>query len=127
MITDWTLTTDHPASSYGLPVFILKNVAYGPRDKISKFLVAEIVHEWAEEDGRTNDELSLAGSFLRQWPDGPQLDHVPGVMGQPRQFGKTELVSFRCPQELADRIPTERKARADFLRSSVEHELDRKL
>ena len=127
MITDWKLTSEHPASSYGMPVFVFQGTAYGPRDKISAFLVAEIVHAWAEEDGRTDAELALAGRFLRQWPDGPQLNYVPGVRGQPQRFAKTELVTFRLEQGVADRCPRNTRGRIDqdFLRAAVAEKLSR--
>ena len=48
-----------------------------------------------------------------------------GLRGQPRQFGETELITFRCPKGLARRLPKGRKKRADFLRGAVEEKLER--
>lgn len=103
MLKDWILTTDHPASSYGMPVFVFKGTAYGPRDKISAFRIADIVYEWAQDEARTDEDLASAGKF-RQWPDGPQLDRVPGVMGRPRRWTKTTRVTVRVPDEYLAKI-----------------------
>ena len=120
----WELTTKHPASSYGMPVFVFEEAAYHPRDMISVFRVADIVKEWADEKGRTDEEKSVAGQFLRQWPEGPQLKRVPGIMGRPRKFGKSELLSLRVPTELFKRLPKGKTERADFVRAAIKEKLD---
>jgi hypothetical protein len=39
-------------------------------------------------------------------------------------FPKTEMIEFRLRQDLADRLPREKKERRDFLNRAVEHELE---
>jgi hypothetical protein len=111
-----------------MPVFVFGDTAYGPRDKISSFRVADIVYDWAREPNRTEDEQAIAGRFLRQLPDGPQLDRVPGVRGQPRRFAKTEAVTVRLEQGEADRCPRNAKGKIeqDFIREAVSRELKRR-
>jgi len=98
---DFCLTTDHPASKYGIPVVVDKNgVAYGPADNIPPNPNAEdvfsaffkeplkfdwLVFNWANkvdvnENGevtgmpRTAEEVIAASRFLAQWPEGQQID-----------------------------------------------------
>lgn len=123
----WTLTTDHPASSYGMPVFVHEGIAHGPRDKISAFRVADIINEWAAEPDRTDAEKSLAGRFLRQWPDGPQLARVPGVRGQPQRFAKTTAVTVRIEDSDLERVPKTAKGTPDqdWFRAAIKDKLGR--
>lgn len=72
-----TLTTEHPASSYGIPVLVadaedLKGV-FGPSDPLDGNLTAAaVVAAWARETERTEAESESARLFLSQWPEGPQ-------------------------------------------------------
>lgn len=76
------LTTDSPASSYGVPVFradhdpeLYGPTDFGPADKLPLGLpAAVIVKDWAVREGRYSEGLAAAVKFLRQWPDGPQID-----------------------------------------------------
>ena len=86
---DWEifLTTESPQSSHGLPVLRQiskrnpdpsKDWTFGPADRWSpaendEQTAADIVMTWAREKSRTQLELEAARSFLRQWPEGPQL------------------------------------------------------
>jgi len=74
-ITDGpVLTTEHSASSYGLPVAVWQGKAYGPADDIGGGkTMADLVLAWAEQPDRSIAETETAINFLRQWPDGPQL------------------------------------------------------
>lgn len=70
------LTTDSPASSYGISVARIDGVDYGPGDRVplgknalGTRLAASLVYEWAQEPGRTPEEREAARRFLRQWPD----------------------------------------------------------
>lgn len=64
------LTTDHPASSYGIPVLVDDDGnAFGPADVIPAFRVtaAEYVSIAAHHFGEEN-----ASAFCASWPEGPQ-------------------------------------------------------
>ena len=75
------LTTDSSASHYGIPVLRIDGEDidgdFGPADIIgtapSIIYAAEAVAGWAKQPGRTAEEIKAARSFLRQWPDGPQV------------------------------------------------------
>ncbi len=79
------LTTDSPASRYGIPVLRITGnftmtADFGPADLVGtpeeNFTpdpAAEIVYAWAVKPGRKREELKAARLFLRQWPEGPQL------------------------------------------------------
>ena len=73
------LTTDHAASSYGSPVLVIEaedvKGAYGPADTIgdSGIRGADIVAAWDRKLDRTPEERAAAGSYLRQWFEGPQV------------------------------------------------------
>jgi hypothetical protein len=75
------LTTDSPASSYGIPVLVLDaddiRGEFGPADTLptdQPLTGADLVATWGSEPERTEEERTAAGRFLRQWPDGPQLE-----------------------------------------------------
>lgn len=79
------LTTNSPASHYGCPVLRIEaedvDGDFGPADLIDFGAVgqgiipaATIVHAWATAPQRSDEERQAARRFLRQWPDGPQLD-----------------------------------------------------
>jgi hypothetical protein len=60
-----TLTTDHPASSYGKPVAVVDGQAYGPDDKyngipVSSYIIVNLVGD--------RPDLDLMMSFLSQSP-----------------------------------------------------------
>lgn len=62
-----TLTTDHPAASYGLPVLVVDGEAYGPGDTLpSGDTAAALVVQWGREPERTDDDLRMARRFLKQ-------------------------------------------------------------
>jgi hypothetical protein len=77
------LTTDSPASHYGLPVLRIDaaDVAgdFGPADLLGDvdrpetLTAAEIVAGWAMNAERNEEELEAARTFLSQWPEGPQI------------------------------------------------------
>lgn len=122
---NWKLTTDHPASSYGIPVVECGGGAYGPKEFIGLIRVAEIVKKWAEEPGKTTNEIAMAGKFLRTWPEGPQLKHVPGVRGRPKQFGKTSVFSVRLPDELLNKLPKIKSDRTKFVRDAIRERIEK--
>ena len=84
------LTTDSPASSYGIPVFriesgipgiITPETDLGPGGFIEniegdRFPVAEIVKTSVEANVKkyNEEELRAAKKFLAQCPEGPQLE-----------------------------------------------------
>jgi len=60
-----TLTTEHGASSYGLPVLVdQEGLAHGPADG----LAGSVVRSWASQPERTAAECEAAGKFLSQLP-----------------------------------------------------------
>ncbi len=62
---DVVLTTEHAASSYGLPVLVLGGTAYGPGDVLpSGETAAEYVGRWSLLPERTADDLDLVHAFL---------------------------------------------------------------
>ena len=72
------LTTDHPASRFGIPVLLNHHGdALGPSDTVNLFpsdgqcSAAAFVVRYAEQLGAA--EREAARLFCRQWPDGPQL------------------------------------------------------
>ena len=72
------LTTEHPASQYGIPVLLNHHgEAFGPSDILSLYLnvghcsAAAFVVRYANELGEA--EREAAKQFCRQWPAGPQL------------------------------------------------------
>lgn len=75
------LTTDSSASSYGCPVLVFDaediRGEFGPADMLptdKPLTGADLVATWAGEPERTEEELTAAGRYLRQWPDGPQIE-----------------------------------------------------
>ncbi|MBE0659006.1 MAG: hypothetical protein IH602_15035 [Bryobacteraceae bacterium] len=76
------LTTNSPASSYGIPVLRITaddiEGDFGPSDLIGQpgalMPAAAVVAAWARDSARTEPELSAAAKFLRQWPEGPQVE-----------------------------------------------------
>lgn len=76
----WTLTTDHAASSYGIPVLLIEGVAYGPADRVPGLPNADIFGGTTAaslvaglSDNAPNNAKILADKYLRSWPTGPQL------------------------------------------------------
>lgn len=78
------LTTDSPASHYGIPVLRVEaedvSGDFGPADLIGDIekpdkliTAAQVVAGWASKPERTKAEIETAASFLRQWPEGPQI------------------------------------------------------
>jgi len=76
----FTLTTEHPASSYGLPVLANQNGdAYGPGD-VAQFYPSHgpepagaFVVRCVKALPLDTEARRAVASWLRQWPDGPQL------------------------------------------------------
>jgi hypothetical protein len=79
IVPSTVLTTDHPASSHGVPVVVVGTEAYGPMDTIGGRQAAKIVTAWGCKPDRTPDEQDAARAFLRQWPAGPQLPDGDGL------------------------------------------------
>lgn len=74
------LTTDTPASSYGIPVLVIDaddiKAELGPADIVPSsppITAADIVITWDSQPDRNEEERAAADRYLRQWPDGPQL------------------------------------------------------
>ena len=78
------LTTDSPASHYGVPVLRIGAADvegdFGPADLIGDIdrpetlaTAACIVAGWAMNAERSEDERGAARAFLGQWPEGPQI------------------------------------------------------
>jgi len=72
------LTTEHPASQYGIPVLLNHHgESFGPSDILNLYpsvdhcSAAAFVVRHAEQFGL--DDREAAKQFCRQWPDGPQL------------------------------------------------------
>ncbi len=79
------LTTNSPASHYGLPVLQItsEDVAgdFGPSDMVGHLerpdtivTAAGVVAGWAMQPERTSTEIKAARAFLSQWPEGPQIE-----------------------------------------------------
>jgi hypothetical protein len=59
------LTTDHAASSYGVPVLLIDGQAYGPGDILpSGDLAAAYVGRWSLLPGRTREDLDAVARFM---------------------------------------------------------------
>jgi len=82
----WTarLTTESPASHYGIPILQITaddvDGDFGPSDIIGTvdkpdelLTAAQIVYAWGTQRDRREEEREAARSFLRQWPEGPQI------------------------------------------------------
>ena len=73
------LTTDHPASHYGIPVLLHRQTgeAFGPADVLKPYhsvgfiTAAAFVVRYGKK--LAGDERAGAENFCRQWPDGPQF------------------------------------------------------
>ena len=71
------LTVYSPQSHYGIPVLRIDDdnpYDLGPADSCGSKLAAEVVAGWAEKKNRTEKEKNAARLFLRQWPEGPQIE-----------------------------------------------------
>jgi hypothetical protein len=79
------LTTEHPASHYGIPVLMLYSSGrgYGPSQKTypEKFdsifggmTAAHTVYTWAINHDLSPETRDFIKSYLGQWPEGPQLE-----------------------------------------------------
>ena len=78
------LTTESPASSYGVPVLQITaddvDGDFGPADLIGDpdkgiplMTAASIVAPWGSQPERTAAERQAARQFCAQWPEGPQV------------------------------------------------------
>lgn len=76
------LTTDSPASSYGVPVLRIEDdtpTDYGPADIVVTpdyprgERAAHIVCEHADDWPEGSAEWLACQAFCRQWPEGPQV------------------------------------------------------
>lgn len=64
-----TLTTDHPASSYGMPVLLVGATPYGPGDALpTGETAAAYVGRWSLDPSRTDEERDLARRFVGLGP-----------------------------------------------------------
>lgn len=78
------LTNQTPSARYGIPCLSINARdlcgAFGPADLLGTppqcFFAADVGRRWGSEPDRTPAERQAAGLFLRQWPDGPQLEHA---------------------------------------------------
>jgi len=79
---DWMLTSDHPLAHDGVPVLVRRyaeSTPYGPADfldlppsHVGGRTAAHLV--WCMAQRFEGEERENVKRFLRQWPDGPQLD-----------------------------------------------------
>jgi hypothetical protein len=76
-----SLTTEHAASSHGIPVLVIEGAAYGAGDILPNgyrgMRGGECVMLWAMLPGRSSAERSAARSYCTQWPEGPQVPVEP--------------------------------------------------
>jgi len=110
------LITDSPASRYGIPVLQIDaddvSGDFGPSDliggtgKIPIMTAASIVAGWAMQPKRTDEERHTAYLFLRQWPEGPQIN--PSIRGRPSlgTSGDSKTINIRLQKSVYDLIPT---------------------
>jgi hypothetical protein len=77
------LTNQVPGSRNGLPLLLVDAMGvtgtFEPSNRLGvppagMMSAAEIVAHWAQQPERTAPERQAARLFLRQWPDGPQVD-----------------------------------------------------
>jgi len=79
------LTNETCASRYGIPVLEITAADvdgdFGPADLIGDLdppetlcRAADVVVGWASQPDRTDEEREAARRYLRQWPEGPQVD-----------------------------------------------------
>jgi hypothetical protein len=85
------LTTDTPASHYGIPMLVIDATdvrgEFGPADRLHpniSLTAAQVVLAWGLAPERTPTEKEAARRYLHQWPEGPQLDSVTARHGTPR-------------------------------------------
>lgn len=84
------LTTASPASHYGIPVLQIDaddvSGDFGPGDLLGElpniFPAANIVAAWGRAPERTNEEREIAARYLRQWPEGPQVETPAAMLGR---------------------------------------------
>lgn len=57
------LTTDHPASSYGMPVLVILGEVYGPSD-----IYYQGIRRMVPADGWSDDAVAAATQYLSQLP-----------------------------------------------------------
>ena len=72
------LTDERAECRYGIPVLVNKQddaTAYGPADIIQMYHqtqpAAHLVHRFGKQ--LAGEEREAVANYLRQWPDGPQL------------------------------------------------------
>jgi hypothetical protein len=81
-----TLTTEHSASHYNIPVLVTNNGrAYGPSDRTysDKFAnifndmrAAHTVYSYAINNELDTETLNFVKLYLGQWPEGPQIEQL---------------------------------------------------
>ncbi len=86
------LTNESATSLYGIPVLEIRagelSGVFGPADRFNVasltgqhapqiITAAQVVAAWARLPRRTREEREFAAQFLRQWPDGPQVECGP--------------------------------------------------
>lgn len=82
----WTLTTDHPASHYGIPVLVDESgKAYGPTDPVNTpetdavfgnkiYTAGKMISQHAnQKDDLPSDVREKLALYCNQWPNGPQV------------------------------------------------------
>lgn len=104
------LTTNHPASSYGIPVYYLDGIAYGPSDRppgaLQDHMVADLVVSIAEDQGLTAPQLAFVERFLTPAPMfSGQLARLRAIPvrgpGKPSSVGgEVALPPVRVPAEI---------------------------
>lgn len=80
------LTTEHPASHYGIPVLVTdEGKAYGPsqatypekfKSVFGDMRAAHSVYSYAISNELDEETRKFVQLYLGQWPEGPQLENV---------------------------------------------------
>lgn len=70
-IANVVLTTDHSASSYGIPVALINGKAYGPADRLEdNRTVAQMLEEEFGKENLSGRQLMALHKFLGSDPSG---------------------------------------------------------
>lgn len=117
MLRKWILKRDNSEV-----VFWYQEKTHRPEDKIEETLVSDIVFEWALKERRSEAQIKLADQFLKQWPAGKQLNHVPGKIGRPKKPDDRLSKTVRFPKEYLELI--EGNA-SKFIIQAVKEKIDR--
>ena len=86
-IEDFYLTTDHPSSSYGIPVMVVRGVAYGPKDTIINCPTDPL--DWLQE---TAEGKCLGAALRLGLTDDPMvqrfINQIPSPMKLAEKYAK---------------------------------------